>query len=276
MEIKSYGINKFSMLKKISKFIIGLFIVLVIGVVIFYFIGKTYFYNIPILMYHHVDYFEGDNSLYVSLNRFSNQIDFIVNKGYQILTLDKFIDYVKGNKKIEKKNLVLLTFDDGYSDNYENVYKILKQYGIGGIFFVPVNRIGQEGRLTRQQILEMDLNGMIFGSHTMSECYLPSVSVKQARIEIFKSKEVLEALLDEEIKSIAYCIGGYDKKVLELVREAGYKIAFTTNRGFEKDLKNDSLYELRRIKVTDRDNNFKLWAKLTGFYNLFRSIKEPY
>lgn len=227
-------------------------------------------------MYHHVDCFESDNSLHVSPEVFAEQIKFIVSRGYKVLTLDMFIKYINGEEKIKDKNMVLLTFDDGYDDNFTYVYNILRANGIGGLFFIPVKKIGLKGWLDLKQIEIMDYNGMMFGSHTLNEKYLPDLDREQAYKELKESKNELEKILDEEIKSIAYCSGGYTKETLELVKKAGYKTGFTTNRGFEKNSKNDNIYALRRIKVTDRDNNFRMWIKLSGIYDLFRTVKYPY
>jgi len=264
------------MIKKTTKLLIVFFSFLIIVFVSFYLIGKNY-YNIPILMYHNIDLTDEENSLYVSPDRFIKQLNFIKARGYKVLNLDEFIDYIKGENKIKSRKLVLITFDDGFRDNYTNAYKELKSYGFSAVFFMPSGKIGHEDRLTKKQILQMHKDGMDFGSHTLSEVYIPDLDNSEDIIrQIYSSKRVLERLLSSEVKALAYPIGGYTEKTLEFVPITGYKVAFTTNRGFNKSCKNNNIYQIRRIKVTDKDNNFKLWIKLTGFYNLFRSIKDPY
>ena len=76
-----------------------------------------------------------------------------------------------------------------------------------------------------------------------------------------------------KIKTFSYPVGGYTPQTVEDVKEAGYLCACTTNRGTSKEL---NRYALRRIKVTGRDKKFKLWAKLSGFYNIFKRVKDPY
>jgi peptidoglycan/xylan/chitin deacetylase (PgdA/CDA1 family) len=182
---------------------------------------------------------------------------------------------VRGGKKIDKKNLVLITFDDGHADNYQ-AYRVLNKLGMSAVFFIPSDKIGDQGRLSASEVVKMHNDGMDIGSHTKSEVYCPDLEGEDFKVELLDSKLVLEHLIGGKVKSIAYPMGGYNRATMQAVKEAGYKIAFTTNRGFDKHWRNDNPYQLRRIKVTFRDNDFKLWAKLTGFYNWLRSVKDPY
>ncbi len=258
---------------KISAAVILCFLALVLTG----FLGIRYFfYDIPVLMYHYVDYTESDSSLFVSPESFKRQLDFIEKRGYRVLTLDEFIEYLKGKKRVNTRNLVLITFDDGRWDNYSNAYPPLKARGFSALFFVPSGLIGEQEVINSSQILEMAEAGMVFGSHSLTHAYLPSLEYQQLRTEVIESREALSELLNQEIKSIAYPIGGFNEDTLDLVREAGYEVAFTTNRGFYKDWRNDQPYAVRRVKVKDSDNNFNLWLKLSGIYNLFRSVKSPY
>ena len=75
-----------------------------------------------------------------------------------------------------------------------------------------------------------------------------------------------------QVNIFAYPTGGYTKEAQDLLRKSGYLMAFTTNRGFDKSRSNNDIFALRRIKVTNKDNWFKLWVKLSGIYNLFQKF----
>ena len=86
-------------------------------------------------------------------------------------------------------------------------------------------------------------------------------------------KKNLEELFLKDIKTISYPVGGFDKRVLKEVENSDYLCGCTTNRGFSKKL---DRFALRRIKITNRDLGLRLWAKLSGFYNIFKKVKKPY
>ncbi|MCK5494177.1 MAG: hypothetical protein KAJ14_13790, partial [Candidatus Omnitrophica bacterium] len=91
--------------------------------------------------------------------------------------------------------------------------------------------------------------------------------------EIFESKQKLSNLFEQDINIISYPIGGFNKAVLEEVENSGYLCACSTNRGFSKSI---DRFSLRRIKITDRDLGLRLKVKLSGFYNVFRKVRNPF
>ena len=95
------------------------------------------------------------------------------------------------------------------------------------------------------------------------------------RTEIVDSKRRLEEEIGVRVAHFAYPTGGFDEEIKEMVKQAGYDSACTTNRGYDRF--NRDLYELKRVRFSDQDNRVDyLWMKLTGFYNLFRQAKNPY
>jgi len=71
----------------------------------------------------------------------------------------------------------------------------------------------------------------------------------------------------------SYPIGVFTQQIKDLVKEAGYKAAVTTNRG--KDYSNTrDLYELHRVSVRNGDLSWSFWGKLSGYYNFFRKAKD--
>ncbi len=120
----------------------------------------------------------------------------------------------------------------------------------------------------------MAVNGISFGSHTVTGAYLPDVTHDERVREITESRRMLEEALDAPVEFIAYPVGGFSNDVKEIVRAAGYRAACATNRGHDRTGKD--LYEIKRIRVKDTDAGLKLWIKLSGYYNLIRRTKEPF
>jgi peptidoglycan/xylan/chitin deacetylase (PgdA/CDA1 family) len=168
------------------------------------------------------------------------------------------------------RNSVVITFDDGRGDNYDHAYPVLKKYNFPATIFIITQWVGKNPYLTREQIMEMSENRIDFGSHTRHHRHLPDLSEDELRDEIFNSKKDIEAALNKQINHFCYPSGGFTELSKELIREAGYRSATTTNRGAHRD--NSDLFELNRIKVSNSDmvRPFNFMIKLSGYYNFFR------
>ncbi|MBL7081038.1 MAG: polysaccharide deacetylase family protein [Candidatus Omnitrophica bacterium] len=235
----------------------------------FYFFFQVNYYP-PILTYHHIN--EQETPLSVSLENFIRQMDFIKRHNYQVISFEDLCLLLKKKEKLPH-NLVVITFDDG---NFDNLFaaRILKKYDFPATFFIVINWINKRGFLTRKDLTWIEKNSRIsFGSHTLKHSYLPSLSGAQLSEAIIGSKRKAKEIFGLELNSLAYPIGGFNEETLRIVKRAGYLCACTTNRGFSREL---DLYALKRIRVNNRDLGFRLWAKLSGFYDLLRRLKKPY
>ena len=244
-------------------------------------------YVVPILMYHSVSsadmkplFVIGHPSKFklrlnnVSPESFDRQMGFLKNKGYQVISLDEFVDGNRMGKKFSHKTVVI-TFDDGYRDNYTEAFPILKKYYFPATIFLISDYVREgSGFLNWEQVKEMRKVGISFGSHTRHHAYLPSMSKAALKDEIIESKHIIEKNLGEPVDYIAYPCGGFSEEVKTVVALAGYKAALTTNRGYDRyDI---DPYELNRIRIDNWDNALTLRAKLSGFYNLFRPLKKSH
>jgi peptidoglycan/xylan/chitin deacetylase (PgdA/CDA1 family) len=237
----------------------------------FYFFYLSPRYTIPILTYHDFNYREG---IAVAPENFERQMHYLKDRRYNVISLDALI---KGRKKGDKfaRNTVVITMDDGYKDNFTYAYPVLKKYGFPATIFLIANNIGvDENFLNWDEVREMSGNNISFGGHTKSHVYLPSIKNKDVLWdEIFGCKEIIERHVGIHVDYFSYPKGGFTEKIKTLVKKAGYEAACTTNRGHDILDKND-LYELNRISIRNCDNSYSLWAKLSGYYNMFRHVKE--
>ena len=94
--------------------------------------------NVPVLMYHHVHPLK--SPLNVQPDVFERQLATLKNAGYRSLTIEQFADYMNGTPVPDKS--VLITFDDGYLNNYTYAYPLLKKYGMTGVLFVVTGWVG--------------------------------------------------------------------------------------------------------------------------------------
>ena len=253
-----------------------LFSVLFLVIVIFgFFIWASDKYVTPILMYHHINGVAYLELTSVSPQSFDQQMAYLKNHKYNVIRLDELVKAINQGKKLPRKTAVL-TFDDGYDDNYTYAFPILKKYGFPAVFFIPTDLINTHGFMTWDQLKVMAEDGMEIGSHTRAHIYLPTYpSFDRVKDEIAGSKKVLEERLGIKINYFCYPSGGFDEEIKNLLKEAGYKGACTTNRGSNRF--NKDVYELKRIRMKDNNtNSFDLWAKTSGYYNLFRKIKQSF
>jgi peptidoglycan/xylan/chitin deacetylase (PgdA/CDA1 family) len=257
-------------------------ILLILGLIIVLSIAGFYFYIspgyvVPILMYHHIDEEGKTSSLSVSPENFTHQMDFLARHNYNVISLAEFV-----RAKLEKIKLppktVVITFDDGYEDNYTNAFALLEKHGFKASIFVIVNAIGSDGYLNYEQIDEMVSSGIIdIGSHSLNGDYLPGKSSNKLVAEIGRSKIKLQSELNRKVHFFCYPIGGFTPEIQEIVKKYGYKAACTTNRGKDQTYLNDQLFALKRIKVKDSFPNLLVFrVKLSGYYNLFRKVRKPY
>lgn len=240
-------------------------------------------YSVPMLTYHSIDY--GKGLLSVSPENFEKQMRYLKEKGFNVISLNELVGGMKNRKKFTH-NAVVLTFDDGYENNFTYAYPILKKYGFPATIFLITNNIGVNAAfLTWDEVKEMSKNKISFGGHTKNHVYLPSI-VKEDILwnEISGCKKAIEDHVEIPADYFCYPLGGFTEKAEIFVRRAGYKGACVTNRGDYK-LNKYNFYELNRISIRNGNPDFsfsnifnpiRFRAKLSGYYNIFRASRKGY
>lgn len=217
--------------------------------------------NKPIsLMYHSVvsDKLQLESPWSVSLHQFKQQLDLLQTYGWTTVCAQQL---TLPFNQLPKKTAVI-TFDDGYADNF-SAFKELEKRNMTASWFVVTNDIGKTSSwsdidtqpaklLTTEQLLEMQNAGMEIGSHTLSHCRLTQVPIEQINNELIQARSYLSSLLSKPVNSFAYPYGLYNSSVLSATKNAGYNIAFTTRTGF--GLVNNNPLEIRRISIMAGDS----------------------
>lgn len=217
--------------------------------------------EVPILNYHKVDVL--NHALSVSSQEFEEQMEYLYKNQYKTITPDQLLSYLKYGKELPDKP-IMITFDDGYLDNYTNAYPIMKKYGFTATIFIVTNLVGHDPRfMTWDQVREMQENGTVFGSHTVNHKSLTSLTKEQIITEITESRDEMTSQLGKRPKYFAYPTGTYNPDIEDMVRSAGYKAAFTINYG---QVGADSdLYALERIPIFKGQKTFRsFFIRLNG------------
>lgn len=201
--------------------------------------------RVPVLMYHSINT-NSSNNLIITPREFEKQIKWLKENEFTSLSLPELYSILTTGKNVPLKPIVL-TFDDGYEDNYTKAYPILKKYNFKATIFLITNTIGQPSRLKENQIREMYANNIDFQSHTVSHNELNRLSYKKQLEELICSKETIKKLLNKNTDYLCYPVGKYNEDTIKSLREAGYKMAFTTKQGYAK--LSDGLYTIKRIRM---------------------------
>lgn len=207
--------------------------------------------EIPVLLYHRVGY--SKSQLTVTPERFSRDLVRLKDNGYQSISLTQFHNFMSGRSADLPEKPVLITFDDGYVDNYENAYFILLNYGMVATFFIITGLLWTPGRVSPENIIEMQQHGMSFGSHTLSHRALGELPTSDMEEELNSSRSTLESILGVPVRSVAYPRGSYNAATTKAAIDNGYLYGFTTQSG--TCYNNTPPFELRRIPVFSYDGD---------------------
>jgi peptidoglycan/xylan/chitin deacetylase (PgdA/CDA1 family) len=212
--------------------------------------------RIPIIMYHQIEAMPIDGSsflkgLYVTPEIFEEQLAYLVKKNYKSITPHELYDQLNLATNPSQKS-VMLTFDDSTKSQYENGYRLLKKYGLTGVFYVVTGR----SFITYDQLREMSNSGMIIDSHTSTHPDLTKVyNTSTLSTEIVGSRNTLRGATGQEVLSIAYPGCVIDSKGYPYVKEAEYLLGVSCGRSIDHILKNR--LSLSRVHIFNSMDNLK-------------------
>jgi len=221
--------------------------------------------KIPILLYHDCcpSPDAACSGLSVLQDDFRRQMEYLHHNGYACVSLARLLaerEYVRGEKRADgrppkpedvtgdTRKKVVLTFDDGDKSHFDFVFPILKEAGFSATFFIVVNEIGKPGRMDWTMIYELAKGGMDIGSHGMSHTFLTGQSNYAVLNELLLSRQVLEKYTRKRVDFLAIPNGFYNKQVLTIARDVGFRAVCTLDTGYN-DFLDERMFLLRRFPV---------------------------
>jgi peptidoglycan/xylan/chitin deacetylase (PgdA/CDA1 family) len=209
--------------------------------------------DVPILNYHKVATLQ--HPLSMLPEDFEKQMAYLQDNDYHTITPDQLMAYLKFAKPLPDKP-IMITFDDGYRDNFTNAFPIMQKYGFTGTIFLATGLVNQDERfLTWDQVRQMKQAGFVFGSHTVNHVNLTKLGAEQIQAELTESRDEMEAQLGEKPRYFAYPTGAYNLQIEQMVRQAGYRAAFTIRYG-QVGADSDP-YALERIPIFQSTKTFR-------------------
>jgi peptidoglycan/xylan/chitin deacetylase (PgdA/CDA1 family) len=236
--------------------------------------------GLPALMYHKVGEPPPGSrlaKLWVSAADFRRQMDYLKRHGCTAMLLSELRDAELGRRAMPARP-VLITFDDGYANNYEVAFPILREFGMKGNIFLVCEAVGRHNSwhdpasepwvrmLSWADIAEMQRSGAVeFGSHTMRHADLSRTPPDQARWELCESKKRLEDKLGRELLGFAYPYGAgaFAPEVRRLVRAAGYRYDFSIKQGISPWPWDPESGPLKRLLIRGDDYMLDFHLNLT-------------
>lgn len=237
--------------------------------------------RIPILMYHRIASVPGErNSLPVE--KFKEQLDYLKEHGYNTITLSDLYQHYAQQAPLPAKPVVL-TFDDGYEDNFSTALPMLRERNMKATVFPIANWVGRENRwenfnhaITRtmdwDKLREWQAAGLEIGSHTLTHPFLTQCDEKELEQELISSKMIIEEKLDTQIDFLCYPYGFFNAKTIAVARKVGYKGALAIYEN--APLWRQDLFALPRIPIPSRQPLWEFAFKVGRFHATFIVLRK--
>ena len=240
---------------------------------------------LPVLMYHKIPDapLATQHQIYVTKENFAKHLAFFKGQKLTPITFRDYLEFAEGHKPMADfpARPIILTFDDGYLDNYTNLLPLMQQYGYRGVLYllgdfgVRYNQwdLAADPTEPRAEIMNATQKaafvaaGWEIGAHTMSHPHLPQLPLAAAAAEIQQSKLALEAALQTEILTFAYPYGDLNKELKNAVREAGFALGVATDTG-GLHLEDDRM-QVFRINIFPHDTAASLRKKTASWYRRY-------
>lgn len=217
-------------------------------------------YDVPVFMYHAVDNdLWGIAELFVKPEMMEQQLKYLSDNGYDTIFFEDLYHIENYDKP------VILTFDDGYLDNYAQLFPLLKKYNCKATVFVIDKYIGKDVHyLNMEQIREMADSGLVsIQSHTVNHPNLDELSLEEQRQELERSK-VLTARLSLRVPYVlCYPSGRFNNDTLSIIDES-YQFGIKMNGGLYNT--SDDPYLVARYYVARGDSLYWFTSTLEGIF----------
>lgn len=244
---------------------------------------------LPVLMYHHVS--PNPGLVTVSPATFRAHMEAIAAAGYRTLSADDCLDFLQGHRDLAGKN-VLITFDDGYLDNYVHAYPVLRELGLKATIFAVTDWIGDgplrpldselppcpdhrackaaiaEGRadevmLRWSEIEAMEASGAIeihshTHTHTRWDKTVADPAARRAALaqDLAQSKDTLKQRLGREERHLCWPQGYFDQDYVSVARELGFEALYTTRK--HVNTRSTPATDIGRLVTKERDGRWLL------------------
>ncbi|QKG57427.1 polysaccharide deacetylase family protein [Hymenobacter sp. BRD128] len=244
----------------------------------------------PVLMYHKIPEapIATRHQIFVTKENFAKHLAYFKDQKLTPITFQDYQDFASGRRPLAEfpRRPIVLTFDDGYTDNYTNLLPLMQQYGYRGVLYllgdfeVRYNQwdLAQDPTEPRADIMSETQKrafvaaGWEIGAHTLTHPRLASLPAAEAAHEIAASKAELERRLGITIVSFAYPYGDLSPETKRLAADAGFTYAVATDTG-GLHLEDDRM-QIFRINMFPHESASSLFKKTAPWYRRYYRWKR--
>jgi glycosyltransferase involved in cell wall biosynthesis/peptidoglycan/xylan/chitin deacetylase (PgdA/CDA1 family) len=228
--------------------------------------------GLRILMYHRVTDAHPGDRLCVPVDHFARQMRYLHEQGYHAISVSQAVRWLTMGTALPAR-AVVITFDDGYEDNFLHAAPVLARYGFPAGFFVPSGFIASSanGRqaddrpMSWEQLRELVARGHEIGAHSIHHHRLTRLDPVEMSWEVRGSKETLAHHLQRPVESFCYPAGDYNDLVKRAVKASGYLGACTVEPGANHP--GADPFALKRTEISAFDSLWDFEKKLAGAYD---------
>jgi peptidoglycan/xylan/chitin deacetylase (PgdA/CDA1 family) len=203
----------------------------------------------PILMYHRIDSDRpGDpvgRELTVSPVQFAQQLAYLKDRGITGISMEQLRERLESGAPLD--HVVVLTFDDGYADQYDYAVPLLHEYGDTATFYIVTGLVDAPRHVTWAQLEVMRTLGEDIAAHGVVHDDLSLMTTAQQAYQIDDSIQTVRRRLHVPAASYCYPSGRFNRTTLGLVQSAGIDLAVTTDATYV--IAPENRFELPRIRV---------------------------
>lgn len=228
---------------------------------------------VPVLLFHSVSGSPAPliGPYAVDERTFGEHLDLVAARGLTTLTASQFLDACDRDDDQLLIRSVVITFDDGFADFASAALPALEERSMTATLFVatgllrgglspPVAPELASFMLEWRQLSELAARGIEIGGHSHSHPHLDTLSLRRTREEIAGSLAALQAALSAPVATFAYPHGYSSARVRRIVRESGYRAAFSVRNALAAP--GDRRFALARLMVTATTSTEQLGAWL--------------
>lgn len=244
--------------------------------------------HIPVLMYHKIPDkpFDTKHRVFITKSDFRRHLEHFKGKGFTAITLKEYREFARGERDLRDfpDRPIVLTFDDGYRDNFVNLLPMMKEFGFKGILFLLGDAAADynfwdadggdhyDALMTLEEKKAFVQAGWEIGAHSMTHPDLTVMDEDQTRWEVEESKRRLEKDLGTEVISFAYPGGRVDESVKRTVRQAGFSFGVATDTGGLHI--EDDRFQVFRVNIFPHDKWFQIMKKSSSWYRKYYRYKR--
>lgn len=194
-----------------------------------------YCLNVPVLFYHHIQpqadaIANKQTSQSVDAGIFDQQMAYLNQKGYTTISALDLVNALKNHTGVPA-NSVVVTFDDGYIDQYNHAFPIARKYNIKLNLLIASGLLNNSGFMNWGQVNEIKNSGGYIVDHTWSHYSLPAGSLEKIKYEVETGRSQIESFTGQKADVFGYPYGSFNNLSIKVLQDDGFLGAFSTIGG---------------------------------------------